>query len=148
MCLMRRVISEVPLQASHWTQISTFTDELMKYIINHISSVEQRVKSISTPVSSSSKACVQAVVVRVTPPCGHKMAAQLRNLSCTSDLHVPYRSKPASHLTLSPLRNFIYPKMNLSDFNLLISSRSMKPLHTIKRKTYFPWGLRIEMSPP
>lgn len=43
-------------------------------------------------------------------------------------------TKPTSHLTWFPLHHFIHLRMKLSEFNLLLPSRSMNLLHTDKGK--------------
>lgn len=138
---MRRIISEVPLQGSHWTQISTLSNELMKYMIN-----QWRAKNEIHQHSSTLHLFIWSSPTGSSDTCNSIFWPQdgsiAQNPSC------PISPKPAAHLTLSSPHYFIYSKMDLSDFNLLISSKSMKLLHTVKRETDFLWGLRIEVSPP
>lgn len=59
-----------------------------------------------------------------------------------TDLHVP--NHQSQHLIKYYLStdSFIYITINLSEFNLLISCRSMKFVHPIKRETHLLWTLR------
>lgn len=106
----------------------------MENIMNHIYSEEQRVKFISTSASSS-EAHVQAAVIHVTP----NVATRWQHISETRHAPVTYMSHNGKANNIISPAQFHLSQMNLSEFNLLISCRSMKLFHTIKRETFFPF---------